>query len=139
MNHQRLLAAYHYCTHWHTGQGSREYRLLSKIILPRKSGGFGFLSTASFRPSRDEVLSCLATEENEEARGIYMALVTSRGKGDMSSGYIDCACCGMPMMCDCIAAEAGVTMCDACHEHECDPHEPCNIPDEDEEDDDDDE
>ena len=134
MNYQRILALYHYCTSYHGGQFSREYRILSKLTLSMYHGGYGVRLARS-----EEYITCLADPDNAEARSIYRALVKAHQKGDMGSGYVDCACCGMPTICDCIEADRGIEMCSDCEEHECDPNEPCNIPDEDEEDDDDDE
>lgn len=124
MSFDRLLALYHYCNQWHSGQWSREYALLSRI------------TSSGFRPSRsEEYLSVLGKEGYEEAGQIYTRLVKAHQHqtGDISGGYVSCACCGMPTICDCILADNGIEMCSECIEAQCCPQEGCNIEDEDEE------
>ncbi len=67
MNYQRLLAVYHYCTLYHGGQFSREYRLLCKV-------------QRLFRPSQsEEYPETLLSEGNEEAFDIFTRLGGSLG------------------------------------------------------------
>ena len=120
MNYETMLGVFHFCMAWHGGQWSREYRvmcrLFPKIINPR---------------GREEYASVLAMPEYESGRAIYIALVKDmkeHRKRGVTSGYIDCCCCGDPMIVDDTDAEGGVTMCEACLKAECDPHAGCEIP-----------
>lgn len=125
MNWQRLLALYHYCSGYHGGQFSREYRILSKLTMSPYHDGYGLRLARS-----EEHITCLADPENVEARSIYRRLVKAHQKGDMGSGYVNCACCGLPTIADCIEADRDVEVCSACEDAGCVPHEGCNIPDE---------
>lgn len=108
MSPDKLLALHHFCVYWHGGQGSREYRILSRV-------------SRVFTPSRsEEYLECLANPGYETAREYYIQLVTSYlGGGKLSSGYITCPCCGHAHVVDHIQAMCHVTMCDECTLHEC--------------------
>lgn len=125
MNYQTILGLYHFCNSWHGGQFSREYRIMCRLrFTPR---------------GREEYLECLATAENADAREVYLhfarqALDNAEARRDAvrfpTSGYTSCVCCGHAVVVDDCQAESGVTMCDECVEHECDPHDTCEWCDE---------
>lgn len=62
MNYQRLLGLYHYCMNYHTGQSSREYKLLCKV---QRSVAFS---------GSHQLLDCLLDVENQEAGRLYERL-----------------------------------------------------------------
>lgn len=62
MSYETLLGVYHYCMAHHSGQGTREYRLLSKV-------------TSIITPSNNEQLSrILTTSGYERSREVYESL-----------------------------------------------------------------
>lgn len=124
--YQRRLALYHYCLAWHSGQGSREYAVLSRMKGPART---------------DEFSSALVREGNEGARALYIRLASANldrhaaknaAPRGLTSGYSTCVCCGHAFMVDDVGAESGVTMCDDCVAHSCDPDGPCECECEDE-------
>ena len=127
MTYETLLGAYHFCSAWHGGQFSREYRVMCRTKLtPRGS---------------EEYLETLARPDYAHAREVYVALVKDQRKRDPKnrreeSGYVSCVCCGHAVVVDDIEAEDGVTMCDECQDHDCDPRAPCECEEEEEEDED---
>lgn len=62
--YQLLLALYHYCTGYHSGMWSREYRLLCRVMRVFRS-----------RSHSEEYASCLLDDENAQALEIYTTLV----------------------------------------------------------------
>ncbi len=111
MNFQTLLGVYHYCVAHHTGMMSREYRIMCRIQKDLTVRG------------THEYLACLAQEENQEAREVYVRLAASAAP---ESGYSSCACCEHAIFVSDILAESGVTMCHYCVAHDCNPvHGPC--------------
>ncbi len=101
MSPDKLLALHHFCTAWHAGQFSREYRIgcrVSKVFTPSRS---------------EEFIAILAKPDYEQAREYYVALVKST-QGDDGSGYVDCVECGMPVVVDDMRAERSCTACDDC-------------------------
>jgi len=114
MSPEKLLALYHFCTAWHGGQWSREYRIgcrVSKVFTPAR---------------REEYLAVLSESEYSESRDYYLQLVKST-QGEGTSGYATCTCCSHAFMVDDTRAENGVTMCDDCQENDCRSDSPCEV------------
>lgn len=116
VNYETLLGVYHFCSAWHGGQFSREYRVMCRTgLVPRGA---------------EEYLETLARPDYASARDVYVALVKDKRKRyakmrPEESGYVSCVCCGHAVVVDDIEAEDGVTMCDDCTTEDCDPRESC--------------